>query len=137
MSENAAVIPPRKVVFDDVQFVQPSALSTFTAIDMVWFTAASLTTSTCAVTTLDQVFVENYDGVSGDDFQVFYTQQAANFVVPQTILNSDGTTRLAGAPVAGLTNAQAWAEYGVAVAGEVAPSDAGTMDNIVGLVAPD
>ena len=74
---------------------------------MDWFDANQLATGTCAVTTLDQVFVENYNGVSGDDFQVFYTQQAANFVVPQTVTNSDGTHRILGAPVAGLTNAQA------------------------------
>jgi hypothetical protein len=57
-------------------------------------------------------------------------------VVPQTIYNSDGTPKLKGAPVAGLTNAQAWALYGVAIAGEVAPSTATTLDGINGLVAP-
>ncbi len=83
-------------------------------------------------TVSDQVFVTNYNGVSGDNFQVFYTQQAANFVLPQT----QGTKEI-GSPVAGLTNAQAWAQYGIALAGEVAPSSATTMAGIDGLVLPD
>ena len=80
---------------------------------------------------------DNYDGVSGDNFQVFYTQQAANFIVPQTVLNSDGTPKLRRRPVAGLTNAQAWAQYGVAVAGEVAPVRRHDDGQIDGLVVPD
>jgi hypothetical protein len=39
-----------------------------------------------------------------------------------------------GPPVAGLTNAQAWAQYGLATSGEVAPADATQRDLIVGLV---
>jgi hypothetical protein len=56
----------------------------------------------------------------GDNFQVFYTQQAPTFVVPVSIFNPDGSRNLIGAPVAGLTNAQSWAQYHVAVAGSVA-----------------
>src|SRR5207248_4022269 len=85
----------------------------------------------------DQVYVYGYNGVSTDNFRVYYTQQAADFVVPQTQLNSwDGSPRLVGAPVAGLTNAQAWATYNVAIAGSVAPSAATTRAGIGGLVTP-
>jgi hypothetical protein len=41
-----------------------------------------------------------------------------------------------GAPEAGLTNAQTWAQYGIAVAGAVAPATAGNMILIIGLVNP-
>jgi hypothetical protein len=76
--------------------------------------------------------VYGYGGVAGDDFQVYYWQQAPEYVVPQT----DDGARFAGAPEAGLTNAQAWAEYGIAIAGAVAPATAQPRDGIDGLVGP-
>jgi hypothetical protein len=80
----------------------------------------------------DQVFVTNYNGISGDDFQVYYNQQQANYIIPLTV-----GTSLVGSPLAGLTNAQNWQQYGIAVAGAVAPSTATTMPGILGLVQPD
>jgi PKD repeat protein len=80
---------------------------------------------------LDQVFVYNYNGVVGDNFQVFYQQQAGGYVVPQS--NSDGNG-LVGSPVTGLTNQQTWSLYGIAIAGAIAPSTAQTMDRVLGLV---
>ena len=74
-----------------------------------------------AVTRLDSIMVQDHNGVAGDNFLVYYTQQAANFMVPVSIFNTDGTRKVIGAPVAGLTNAQAWSQYQVAVAGAVAP----------------
>ncbi len=81
-------------------------------------------------TVLNQFFVYNYNQVAGDDFQVYYTQQQANVIVPQT------TYDIVGAPVAGLTNQQAWTAFGVAIAGAVAPSSATTQTLILGLVVP-
>lgn len=65
----------------------------------------------------DELFVYDFQGVVGDNFQVFYTAQAPSAIVPQTG-QMDGLT---GAPVAGLTNAQTWQQYGLAIAGAVAP----------------
>jgi hypothetical protein len=136
VSYQANTVPPRTVVIDNVQFAAPAGGQPFTAIAMEWYPQNTLANGVAPVTLLDQLFVYNYNGVSGDNFQVFYTQQAADFIVPQTVLNSDGTFKIMGCPVAGLTNAQAWAQYDVAIAGAAAPSDATTMINIVGLVAP-
>jgi hypothetical protein len=133
---NAGNIPLRTVTLVNDQFVQPPSLSSFTAIDTIWYGTDQLANDACPITTSDKLIVENYDGVAGNNFQVFFSQQAANFVIPQSVQNSDGTYRILGSPVAGLTNAQAWAQYGIAVAGAVAPSDATTMANIIGLVAP-
>jgi hypothetical protein len=123
-------------MLDNDQFAGATGLATFSAISMNWYDTSQVTTGGCPVTTLDQVFVENYNGTSGDNFQVFYTQQAATFIVPQEIPNTIGSYTVTGAPVAGLTNAQAWAQYGIAIAGAVAPADATTMSNINGLVVP-
>jgi hypothetical protein len=43
---------------------------------------------------------------------------------------------LIGSPEAGLTNAQNWTKYGIAIAGAVAPGSATTVDGIDGLVVP-
>ena len=81
------------------------------------------------------VTVLNYNAQPGDDFNVFYTQQAPTFVVPQTIIQ-DGRPIVLGAPVAGLTNVQTWAQYGIAIAGAVAPC-AQTRAEIAGFVCDD
>jgi hypothetical protein len=86
---------------------------------------------------LDQVFVKAFNGVTGDDFQVYYPGQAANAIVPQTTYAADNVTPVTiGSPVAGLTNAQTWQQYGIAFAGAVAPSNTTTQSGIVGLIEP-
>jgi hypothetical protein len=82
----------------------------------------------------DKTLVYNYNGIPGDNFQVFYSQQAPDFIVPQSIVYYNGTHGLWGSPVAGLTNQQNWAQYGIAIAGEVAPPTATTRAGIDGLV---
>ncbi len=79
----------------------------------------------------DWVFVYDYNQQPGVNFRVFYLEQDPNFVVPQ----SDPSQRLVGAPEPGLTNAQTWARYGLAIAGAVAPC-ATTRPEIHGFVCP-
>ncbi len=112
--------------------------------DAMWFTQ------------IDELRVYDWGGVPGDDFQVFYDEQAAAAVVPTRELNGDSTVHVYGTPVAGLTNAQTWATYepdltlnaapvtksdapnaatpGMAVAGSVMPGDATTRANVQGKV---
>ena len=85
----------------------------------------------------DTITVTDYNGTSGADFHVYYKEQAATFVVPQSVWNADGTTKVAGSPEAGLTNAQTWATYGLAIAGGVSPcTDTSTHPEIDGSVCP-
>ena len=87
------------------------------------------------VTETDTILVYGFNQVAGDNFQVYYTQQAPGFVIPVTTYNSDGTPSFIGAPVAGLTNSQAWQQYGIAIGGKVA-TNATTRAKINGLVGP-
>jgi hypothetical protein len=80
----------------------------------------------------DWIFVTSFNQVPGADFQVFYNEQVASFIVPQAQTALDIT----GSPVAGLTNQQNWDQYQIAIAGAVAPASATTMDGISDLVAP-
>jgi hypothetical protein len=85
------------------------------------------------------VLVYNYNKKLGDDFQVFYAEQAATYVVPKTdpALLSTKTDGLIGSPVAGLTNQQNWTRYGIAIGGALAPANASqSRSDINGLVAP-
>jgi hypothetical protein len=83
----------------------------------------------------DALIVTNYQGVAGANFRVYYTQQAPTFVVPQTVLNADGTPKILGSPVSGLTNTQTWATYGLAIGGAIAPcTDSTTRPEILGYV---
>jgi hypothetical protein len=75
----------------------------------------------------DEVFVLNHNNVSGANFQVFYAEQAPTFVLPIS------TPAMLAAPVAGLTNQQAWTQYGIAYAGQVAPCLT-TSPNVAGFV---
>jgi hypothetical protein len=77
--------------------------------------------------------------VAGDDFQVYYREQDASFVLPATdpsALGGRGPATV-GSPEAGLTNAQNWARYGIAMAGAIAPPGAtASRPEINGLVGP-
>ncbi|HYN08801.1 MAG TPA: G8 domain-containing protein [Vicinamibacterales bacterium] len=63
----------------------------------------------------DEVWIYDYNNTPGDSFRVYYTQQAPSFRVPPT------GPQFVGAPVPGLTNAESWERYKVAIAGSVAP----------------
>ena len=126
-SPNGNNLPPKTTIlrnnlYDQVSgnvgngFLQQNILMDYN----LWFNSANLVKK-------DAVFVYSYNRVAGDDFQVFYKQQEPNFIVPQSSGN------LAGSPVSGLTNAQNWATYNLAIAGEVAIG-LGTLPNISGLV---
>src|SRR5262249_46072987 len=83
------------------------------------------------------VQVYDYNGAPGDDFRLYFNEQRPGFVVPYTgdIQADPGYARL-GAPVRGLTNEQCWQGYRLAIAGAVAPADAGTRTGIDGLIGP-
>jgi hypothetical protein len=84
---------------------------------------------------LDRVVVTDYNGQAGDNFQVYYKEQAADFIVPQTE-DPDYPGDIVGSPDAGLTNQQNWDRYQLAIAGAVAPTNTTTRANIDGLVSP-
>ncbi len=111
----AEYIQPRTVVLNNVNFTGSD-----TQINMAY--------STTPVRNLivpDSITVTNHNGVSGDNFRLYYQQQAPGFQVPMTISNgatgSDAGSSILGAPVAGLTNTQTLATYGIAIAGAIAP----------------
>ena len=74
-----------------------------------------------------RILVTDFNRVTGQNFEVFREQQAPSFTVPQ----SGSFSGLVGAPVGGLSNQQAWGQFGIAVSGAVAPCDA-TRSRIVG-----
>jgi hypothetical protein len=84
------------------------------------------------------VRVYNYNQVAGDDFQVFYREQASSYVMPQTgagLLSGRGDGAV-GSPSAGLTNYLNWITYGIATAGGLLPAGAAaSRPEINGLVA--
>jgi hypothetical protein len=79
------------------------------------------------------VFVTDYDGTPGDDFQVYYTEQASTYVMPQRDPVSGPPFTLTASPVSGKTNAQNWSDYGIAIAGAVSPTSS-TRSLISGFV---
>ena len=80
----------------------------------------------------DELRIYDYNGFPGDNFQVYYLEQAPNVVVPKTQIDL-----LIGSPVSGLTNQQNWNQHGVAIAGAVAPCvDNTSHPDITGFVCP-
>lgn len=85
------------------------------------------------------VKVYSYNQVAGDDFQVFYREQASSNIMPRTSseLLSGSSMSTIGAPAAGLTNAQSWASYNLATGGGLLPAGASaSRSTINGLIAP-
>lgn len=74
-------------------------------------------------------FVTSHNNVPGDDFRVYFQEQRPDFVLPVT----GSFDNFIGAPVAGLTNTQALAQHGIAIAGAIAPCTT-TRSGITGFV---
>jgi hypothetical protein len=128
----ASGLPNKSLVLQSDSFGAPSGYS-LNAVNMDFDPNGGVSGNIeCNLTTLDQVFVYNYDQTSGDNFQVYYTQQAASAIMLQTGYYYG----LLASPVSGLTNQQNWSTYGIATAGAVAPTNATTMTGIDGLVVP-
>lgn len=85
----------------------------------------------------DRTTFFSLNGVAGDDVEYFAREQAPDFIVPATRnlanqVDPNGFS-VVGAPVAGLTNAQTWAAYRIAIRGAVAPC-ANTRTGFLGFV---
>jgi hypothetical protein len=83
------------------------------------------------------VKVFQYQGDPTANFRLYFNEEAASAIVPQSQFWENTTLETVhAAPEAGLTGAQVWAKYGIAIGGALAPTTATTKANIVGLVAP-
>jgi hypothetical protein len=124
---NADAVEPRLVEIRNVVFAAPPP------VGVPYYTISTYFTTNLPRNLIqsDRIKVTSYNGVPGDDFWVYYLEQAPNFIVPETF--PGGAMMLRGAPVPGLTNAQTWAQYNIAIAGGVAPC-AVTRPNIAGFV---
>lgn len=125
----------RKVTIRNCRFKAPVPGAPYVAIAR-WY-PADFAGKTLNLISKDDAFVEAFQGKVGDNFRLYYLEQASDFIVPQTIPNTlYGGSKVVGCVEANLTNAQAWAKYGVAIAGSVAPCKT-TRPTIRGLCCPN
>ena len=68
----------------------------------------------------NRVDVYDYNQITGNDFRVYFSEQAPGFTVPQSTFRSNGSPLLIASPEAGLTNQQNWNKHNIAIAGQVA-----------------
>lgn len=126
-------LPPKKLLVENVRF---QTVNTIPPEDQVSIFLGYSDGSAKNLIQRDEVFVHSYNQTPGDDFRVFYVQQASDFIVPQSGTQPDPTGRpRVGSPDEGLTNLQNWTRYGIAIAGSIAPC-ANTRDGIGGYVCP-
>jgi hypothetical protein len=121
-------LPAKRVILDNVRFDTLAGLPLW-AVLMNYIADDGRN-----VIQSDEVYVYNHNGVAGDNFRVYYYQQAADFIVPQTGTNPHPERPLIGSPEAGLTNQENWDRYGIAIAGSIAPADVTVRDGISGFV---
>ena len=107
-------VNPRKVIIRNVKF-EPLGTFPLETIYMRWILDWQLSSKRGDLIQLSQVFVENYNQVPGDNFQVFFKEQAPDVLVRQAAQYQTGS------PVAGLTNQMNWDRYQIANAGEISP----------------
>lgn len=84
----------------------------------------------CNLMLADDMYVTGYQQVAGDDFRVYYTDQAAGTIVPDPL----GPLCVA-AQAPGLTNTQHLAQFGTCIAGSIAPCST-TRPGITGYCCP-
>lgn len=131
ISGGGGVLPPRQTVINNVRFGQVNGPTGGNAQRNIVMTYdAGNGNANQNLIQLDEVVVTSYNQVPTDNFRVFYSQQSPTFVVPQS-----GNNGMIAAPVAGLTNQQAWQTYGLAIAGALAPCST-TRPDIQGFACP-
>jgi len=84
----------------------------------------------------NKVLVEDFQGQIGDNFRVYFYDQDGERLTPATVILPDGKYKVIGAPSPGKTNAQNWAEHGLAFAGAVTPPGGIVRNDIVGVTHP-
>ncbi|RIK74239.1 MAG: hypothetical protein DCC67_16850 [Planctomycetota bacterium] len=80
------------------------------------------------------VLVYNYNGVAGDDFQVWMNDQRADYVMPTGNETVQRGERIS--PEAGLANEALWEKYRMTLAGKLLPKEARQRQGINGWVTP-
>lgn len=68
----------------------------------------------------DEMCVYNYNMIAGAHLQLYYKKQAPSATIEQRFVDTNGIIRRNACPSAGMTNAQCWAQHGVATAGSLA-----------------
>jgi hypothetical protein len=131
---SADILTPRRYVIRNVRMTQIGQIDETTPVGNV--VLYYIDQPTVAVTLPDQMDFYDFNGVVGDNFRVYYAEQAPDFIVPVSLFNDDGTRSRIGAPIPGLTNAQAWALYGVAVGGAIAPCTTTRPDFVNAFTCP-
>ncbi len=76
------------------------------------------------------VYVRDHNGVSGDNFRVYYYEQQKDVVIPY--VEDGGYTVCANEP--NMTNAQHQAKYGTCLAGSIAPDDVTARGDVYGYI---
>jgi G8 domain len=128
-ASEARTITPRTVVLRNVRFDVPTFNRIPTRAIQMTFSSGPVRN----VVQKDDVFVYAFNGVATDNFKLFYPQQSANFLVPQTMISPYNTHFVEAAPQAGMSNQLAKSTYGLSIGGSIAPC-ATTRPNILGLV---
>ncbi len=135
-SSSAETMAPRKLIIRNVRFGSMAPKLSDPApfkIGMPWASGGGSTN----IIQKDELLVYDYNGTAGDNFQVFRKEQKSDFIVPQTVYNPDGSKYHTASPAAGLTNAQNWAVYGIAISGAIAPcEDVSRSPDILGFTCP-
>ena len=110
------MLPPRITTIRNVQFGRVTgdgASGEQMDVEMAYRPSGANTN----VVVPDEVIIYDFNNKPGDNFRVYYKEQAPTFTIPES------NPELVGAPAPGLTNLEAWARYRLAIAGSVAPCD--------------
>ncbi|WP_169978984.1 PKD domain-containing protein [Tautonia rosea] len=122
-------LSPRKTIIDNVKFTPVNNLYVGLSSQYDIFTKISLDGRPGRnLIQRDEIFVHNYNGVMGDNYQVYYEEQRADYVVPK----SEG--EILASPEEGLTNQENWERYGIAMGGGIAPNSVVRKNRVKGLV---
>ena len=124
----------KKLVVRNTVFYAPPTKPLVT-IDTDWTTFGATSRTPCL---LNQIHVYDYQGQVGNNFRVFWKEQAPDHIVPwEGDIPDDPVFTEYASPIAGLTNAQCWSQHGRAIGGEVSPSsDDTTHPEIDGFTSP-
>lgn len=123
----------KRAIIDNVRFAPMALARTLKSLPgepvNIWMNFGRFNSEGGSNTKPTRTSVYHYNGQPGDNFELFFKEQAPEVVVQQSCHPSSG------APEAGLTNRASWAKWGIANASRVAPSLL-TRPGIIGYLSP-
>ncbi|HNP25994.1 MAG TPA: G8 domain-containing protein [Nitrosomonas sp.] len=138
--EHSPIMAPKYTLLKDVEFVQNAGPENkhLSLTPAAIVTLMERTFSLTRATNLSRFFIWNYNKQQGDNFEMFFYEQAPGYVMEERRypLDAEHPHPYDNCPTVGLTNQQCWDQHGVAMLRKIATCEDTYRSEIQGFTCP-